>query len=317
MEAKNIITVGISPAWDLICRVNGLRWGEHKKILSQELVAAGKAFNISRALAWLGVKNIAAGLWGLDDYQQMLDSARQISDFIDIRFTKATGKTRRNLTVFDTSAHREIHLRDESKLASKQSLKQLAADLKEIVTQQSIVVFAGSLPDDGELLDDCLAVIACVRDSGAEIVFDTSGKSLRKIVHSGGICLLKPNVGELSQLLGQTIEDDPSSIVNAGRKLCKKVRMVLVSRAAKGAVVITPEYAFQGKIKGGKRKIFSTVGCGDYLLAGFLAGLTDTENIGAALAKAIKVASARAYRITEKMTWPDAESQIDVEVRSL
>ncbi|MHC4738881.1 MAG: 1-phosphofructokinase family hexose kinase [Planctomycetota bacterium] len=317
MEAKNIITVGISPAWDLICQVDGLQWGEHKKILSQELAGAGKAFNISRALAWLGVKNIAAGLWGLDDYQQMLDSAKQITDFIDIRFTKAHGRTRRNITVFDTSAHREIHLRDESKLASKQSLKQLAAELKDIVTQQSIVVFAGSLPDEGEFLDDCLAVIAGVRDSGAEIVIDTSGKPLREIVDSGGICLLKPNVGELSELLGQTIEEDTSSIVNAGRKLCKKVRMILVSRAAKGAVVITPESAFQGKIKGEDRKTLSTIGCGDYLLAGFLAGLTDTEDIGAALAKAIKVASARAYRLTETMSWPDAESQIDVEVYRL
>ncbi len=316
MEAKNIITVSICPAWDLICQVDGLQWGEHKKILSQQLVAAGKAFNISRALAWLGVKNTAAGLWGLDDYQQMLDSATQITDFIDIRFTKVPGKTRRNITVFDTSAHREIHLRDESKLASKQSLRQLAADLKEIVTEQSIVVFAGSLPA-GELLDDCLAVIASVRDSGAEIVIDTSGKPLREIVNSGGICLLKPNVEELSELLGQTIEDEPSSIVNAGRKLCKKARMILVSRAAKGALVITPESAFQGKIKGGNRKILSTVGCGDYLLAGFLAGLNDTEDIGAAFAKAIKVASARAYRITETMAWPDAESQIDVEVRRL
>jgi len=316
MEAKNIITVGICPAWDLICQVDGLRWAEHKKILSQQLVAAGKAFNISRALAWLGVKNTAAGLWGLDDYQQMLDSTGQITDFINIRFTKAHGKTRRNITVFDTSAHREIHLRDESKLASKHSLKQLAADLKEVVTEQSIVVFAGSL-SDGELLDDCLSLIAGVRDSGAEIVIDTSGKPLSEIVNSGGICLLKPNVEELSELLGQTIEDDPSSIVNAGRKLCKKVRMILVSRAAKGAIVITPESAFQGKIKSGGRKTLSTVGCGDYLLAGFLAGLTDTEDIGAALAKAIKVASARACRLTETMSWPDVESQIDVDIHRL
>jgi len=316
MEHRNIITVGISPAWDLICQVDGLRWGEHKKILSQKLVAAGKAFNISRALAWLGVKNIAAGLWGRDDYHQMLDNARPISDFIDIRFTKATGKTRRNITVFDTSAHREIHLRDESKLVSKQALKQLAADLKEIITEHSIVIFAGSL-SDGQLLDDCLSLITGVKDSGAEIVIDTSGNPLRQIVNSGGIYLLKPNVGELSELLGQTIEDNPSSIVNAARKLCKKVRMILVSRDAKGAVVITPEYAFQGKIKSGNRKILSTVGCGDYLLAGFLAGLTDTQDFGAALAKAIKVASARAYRITETMTWPDAESQIDVEIRRL
>ncbi|MHC4394288.1 MAG: 1-phosphofructokinase family hexose kinase [Planctomycetota bacterium] len=313
MKAKPIITVGICPSWDVICQVDGLAWGEHKKILSQQLVCAGKAFNISRALAWVGLKNTVAGLWGLDDYQQMLESVKDIRDFIDIRFTKAPGRTRQNITVFDTQTHREIHLRDESKLAGKKSLRQLMAELKEIVSEQSTVVFAGSLPG-GELLDDCLSIITEVRDSGAKIVIDTSGKALKEIVHSGGIWLLKPNVEELRELLDESVEDKPSSIANAGRKLCEKARMVVVSRGAEGAIVITQEAAFQGKITGDGKETISTIGCGDYLLAGFLTGLKDTNDISAALGKAIKVATARAYRLTENTSWTDIESQIDVEV---
>ncbi|MHC4644804.1 MAG: PfkB family carbohydrate kinase [Planctomycetota bacterium] len=125
-EASSIITAGICPSWDIICRVDGLQWGEHKKLESQQLLAAGKALNISRALAWLKMKSVAAGLWGQSDYQQMAESLRPISDFVDIKFTKAPGQTRRNITVFDRQAGREIHLRAESKLATRKSRGRIA-----------------------------------------------------------------------------------------------------------------------------------------------------------------------------------------------
>ena len=50
----SIVTVGISPCWDLTCKADGLDWGMHEKLSSQQKKCAGKAFNISRAMAWLG-----------------------------------------------------------------------------------------------------------------------------------------------------------------------------------------------------------------------------------------------------------------------
>ena len=50
----NIITVGLAPAWDLICQGSHLNWGEHPVLDNQQWVAAGKALNVSRALAWMG-----------------------------------------------------------------------------------------------------------------------------------------------------------------------------------------------------------------------------------------------------------------------
>ena len=56
MKKNQIITVGICPCWDITCYVDGVEWGDHKKITSQTFVPAGKALNISRALAWMGVE---------------------------------------------------------------------------------------------------------------------------------------------------------------------------------------------------------------------------------------------------------------------
>ena len=57
------------------------------------------------------------------------------------------------------------------------------------------------------------------------------------------------------------------------------------------------------------------VGCGDYLLAGFLKGLKDKSDPGFALETAIKAATARAWGWAEEMTWEDAEKSIDVSLR--
>jgi fructose-1-phosphate kinase PfkB-like protein len=59
-----IITIGLSPAWDRTIEVAGIEWGEHKIVSSQKIIPAGKALNINRSLAQMGIKSIAAGLWG-------------------------------------------------------------------------------------------------------------------------------------------------------------------------------------------------------------------------------------------------------------
>jgi len=315
MNTDSIITVGICPSWDTICKVDGIEWGQHKKMVSQSSVCAGKAFNISRALAWLEVKSTAAGLWGQADIKQMLENTKDISDLVDIKFTVVAGQTRRNVTVVDTQAKREMHLRAQSKLADSETLKQLRADLNNIVDEKSTVVFAGALPS-GQLLDECVAIITEIKQRTSNIIVDTNGQTLKKIVEKEQPLLISPNVKELSELLGEQIDDNSETIIRCTKKLCENVEMVMVSRGCKGAILITKDKAFEGKVINDKDKTTHTVGCGDYLLAGFLAGLKK-GNIREALVQGIKVATARAWGWCEKMNWPTVERKIEVDVRVL
>ena len=150
------------------------------------------------------------------------------------------------------------------------------------------------------------------RDRGAKIVVDTSGQALKQIVGLGGIWLIKPNVEELCELLGKAVEDSTLAIAAAGRKLCDKSEIVLVSRGAKGALLVTDDKALNAQCAGGKEALGGTVGCGDYLLAGFLDGFEQKRDLDFALSRAIKVAAARAWGQTESMSWPDVKSRIDV-----
>lgn len=295
---KKIITIGLCPCWDTVCRVDAIDWGEHKKVASMESYPAGKALNISRALAWMGKKNTAAGLWGKADYEQMSAELALLRNRIDIRFTAAKGTTRENITIIDKKHQREMHLRAPSELATKKSLRQLDKDLQRIVTANSVCVFSGSMPPN-EFLDDVLSIIRRCRTRGAKVVVDTSGAAYRKIVAQGNLLLIKPNVEELRELTGKKIKDTVPALVTAARKLLDKTEMVLISRGAKGAIVVSKDYVLEARCAE-KRTVVTTVACGDYLLAGFLAGLHKTGDITSALEFAVKTATARAWGLTEK-----------------
>lgn len=315
MSRNSIITIGLSPAWDITSRGRNIDWGLHQQIDEQAIVPAGKALNVSKALAWMGQRSIAAGLWGSDDHEQMLKAVKSFWPSIRIKMTTVTESTRRNITIVDSARNKEMHLRNKNRLVSASTMRKLQSDLKAIVNKGSICVFAGTMPDS-RLLDDVIRIVEFCANHGARIVLDTSGRSLIEIVNTGLVWLLKPNVEELSELLGESIKDGPVSLSKAGRKLLDKVEIVLISRGAKGGVVVTKDRAWQGGCTG-QAKVFSTVGCGDFLLAGFLNSINNSFSTDMALKTAIKVATARAWGWTEKKSWPDVQKRIKVNVERI
>jgi len=308
--SSKIVTVGLCPSWDTVCQFEGIDWGQHKLASSVSSRPAGKALNISRALAWMGEKNIAAGLWGRDDFGQMLKAMRSLGGLVKVKMTAVEGSTRRNITVVDTANDREMHLRNRSQLVSKKALRKLEADLGATVHKGSVCVFAGVMPED-EFVPDVVRIVKSCGERGAKIVLDTYGEALKQILETGAAWLIKPNVEELRELLGEQVRDTPAGLAKTGRKLLDKVEVVLISRGQKGGVVVTKEGAWRGRCVG-RRRVLSTVGCGDFLLAGFLKGLKDKSDASSALGTAIKVATARAWGWTDKMSWLDVRSKIKV-----
>jgi len=310
----SIITVGLCPTWDMMCRAAELEWGLHQQIDSCSNEPAGKALNISRALAWMGEQSVAAGLWGQEDYGRMLEAAEPLRRLVKFAFTRVEGRTRQNVTVVETKKGREMHLRSPSRLASPKVLRQLKVDLERLVGRQDVCVFAGAMPDES-LWPAVEQVVKACRQKGAKIAVDSSGSALRWILGKGRLWLIKPNVRELGELVGRPVADNVASLAGAGRKLLGQVEIVLISRAKKGAVVVARDGAWQGRCNGGVRRAASTVGCGDYLLAGFLQGLKETTEVRGAMETGIKVAAARAWGWADSVPWTDAGRKIKVQVR--
>jgi 1-phosphofructokinase len=313
--SSEIITVGLSPAWDISCRGKDLDWGQHAEIDAQVVRPAGKALNVSRALAWMGRESTAAGLWGREDHEQMLVALRRLGGSVEPRMTRLDGHTRRNITVVDTRRRREMHLRCRSELASVAALRRLQADLRRLVGAGDICVFAGAMPS-GALLDPLVALMRACRDSGGRLAVDTHGPALEAIVDAGLAWLIAPNVEELAGLLDSPIGDTPARLAAAARGLLDKVEIVLVSRGKKGAMAVTKTGVWEGRCIG-RGKVLETVGCGDYLLAGFLAGWAETGQMRASLVRGLKAATARAWGWTESETWHRAKGRIQVKTSRL
>ncbi len=299
----NIITVGISPAWDVKCSVNGLEWGDHKIIDAQDSIPAGKALNVSKSLAWMGYPSIATGLWGQEDYDEMVNQLRSMNCFIDIRFAAVRGHTRKNITIHDTNKNRQMHLRLPGSLANKGSIRRLRNQLEPLVSSGDIFVLSGSLPD-GSLMQDVVGIVHAVVARGAKVVVDTSGQGLKSLVASNSAYLIAPNLEELCELVGASIKNESHYIERAARKLLSTTENILVSRGEKGLLLVTKSGSWRGKSEPIEhREVVNTVGCGDHLVAGLISGLKEGGDLPKALENALLLASAHVFGMCDTFEW--------------
>ena len=313
---QKIITIGLSPVWDVTCRMDGIEWGQTKRIDSKITKPAGKALNVSKALAWLRVQNTAAGLWGLNDYDGLCEEMIALGEFVKANFTPVAGDTRHNYTIIDTKNKRQIHLRSESQLIANHDMQILAKDLGEIVDGESICVFSGSMPKGGFLADTVSIMQSCA-DRGAKLAVDTSGGGLEVVADAGRLWILSPNVEELCGLLAKNIKDEPAALKKAGRQLLDKTEILLISRGAEGAMVVTKDACYNGKCVSTDGHMKIAVGCGDWLLAGFMVGLAEGLDLADSLEKAVVAATAKCWGLEAEKDFSQVQEKVKVEVKKV
>jgi len=106
--------------------------------------------------------------------------------------------------------------------------------------------------------------------AGKKVVLDTSGEGFRQAV-AAGPWLVKPNVDELREFVGERL-DTTEAILKVARSLIEryKIATVVVSMGKEGAIFV----------EGGETvwavpppvEVKSTVGAGDAMVAGIVAG---------------------------------------------
>jgi fructose-1-phosphate kinase PfkB-like protein len=83
--------------------------------------------------------------------------------------------------------------------------------------------------------------------------------------------VIKPNHHELEEILGQELSDSAALEAAAFQIQREKVSRVILSLGSEGALFVSPDAAFIAKAP--PVAVVSTVGAGDSLLAGYIAGL--------------------------------------------
>lgn len=270
-----VYTITLNPALDYVMRLDCLKYDDINRASDDELHYGGKGINVSVVLNRLGVDNVAMGFVGGftgAKLEQML-----IDDGIscDFNYLK-NGYTRINVKL---KADTEIDVNASGPTINMDDICLLADKLKNI-QDGDFVVLAGSIPK-GLPSNVYEQLVESFADKKVNLVVDTSGDVLKSVLKYKPF-LIKPNHHELGELFGTTVEED-NDIEFYARKLQEMgARNVLVSRASKGAMLID-ENGVTSVIGTAKGKLVDSVGCGDSMVAGFVAGFLQKSDYNYAL----------------------------------
>lgn len=184
--------------------------------------------------------------------------------------------TRENLMVMEDSTGNHFRFGMPGTQLSQQELQKCLDLLRNLPGDVEYLVASGSLPPGAP--DDFYGEIARIaKKKGIQCVIDTSGEALIKAAESG-VCIMKPNLGELSQLAGKEKISGMEQEMIARKVIDQgKAEILLVSLGARGAMVATKE-TIEYVVPPTVRQI-STVGAGDSMVAGFVLSLSRGDKL--------------------------------------
>lgn len=270
-----IYTVTLSPSVDYIVRMSSMRFNVTNRTDSEEYYFGGKGINVSLVLAEMDLDSTAlgfiAGFTG-DALEKGVRNSHIRTDFIRLN----EGFTRINIKI---KSGGETEINGQGPDIPDEALEQLMSKL-DVIRDGDVLVLAGSIPKT--LPDDVYErMLERVKQKDIMIVVDATKTLLVNSLKCRPF-LVKPNRLELSEIFHATVDDD-ESVEKYARKLQEMgARNVIVSLGRRGAMLIDEngEKHFCGTLK---QPVLNTVGAGDSMVAGFIAGYIKTKDYGYAL----------------------------------
>lgn len=270
---SKIITITFNPAIDKSTRVEELI--PEKKLNCEVPVyePGGGGINVARAIKKLGGEATAVYLAG--GYSGIRFTELLSDEAIETIVTKTQNDTRENLVVVEVSTNKQFRFGMPG-LKVQKSEWQACLESIEDIDNVDFIVASGSLPEG--IPTDIFAKIALIaQKKNAKYIVDTTGEALIQAVEAG-VYLIKPNLGELSSLMG--IEElSIESVGTVARKLIEKGKceVMAVSMGADGAMLVTKDLMVAIKPPKVERK--STVGAGDSMVAGIVLSLSQNSSL--------------------------------------
>jgi 1-phosphofructokinase len=267
-----VATVTLNPAIDQTIEVDNFQLNSVNRAKATRLDAGGKGVNVASFLAEYGVQVAVTGLLGEENagiFERHF-AKRKIED----RFVRVPGETRVNIKITDEVNQVTTDVNVAGKAPGKYELNRLIDHVEALSEACDWVVLSGNLPP-GVPSDFYGELIQSIKKKCA-VVLDTSGDALRDGLKAGPR-VVKPNVDELSQLLGMSLKNIDEIFDVARSLLNVETQVAVVSMGEEGALFVSEGEAFQ--LVPPSVKVKSTVGAGDALVAGFVAGLAQSLSL--------------------------------------
>lgn len=259
-----IYTVTLNPSIDYVVRLDSLVTGITNRTTNEEYYFGGKGINVSCVLAELDLESTAfgfvAGFTG-EAIEKGIRNDKIITDFIKLE----KGISRINIKI---KAGEETEINCQGPHIEENELLRLLNKVDRINDGDTIVI-AGNVPNT--MPDDVYErILERIKNKKVRIVVDATKKLLLNSLKYKPF-LIKPNRQELSEIFETEVSTE-ADIEKYAKELQKLgAQNVLISLGGDGAMLIDE---FGEKHKQGvlKEKVINTVGSGDSMVAGFIAG---------------------------------------------
>lgn len=282
-----IYTVTLNPSLDYVVDVDDFELGRTNRAVSERLYAGGKGINVSFVLKNLGFESTAlgfsAGFTG-EEIKKQIQKRGITENFI----TVLNGQSRINIKL---RGQQETEINGMGPDIEKKHIQQLLKKLS-VLSPGDYLILAGSVPmkiNDTIYYD----ILKTLDKKGIKAVVDTTGDLLLNVLKYHPF-LIKPNIHELSELFSTEIKTK-EEVVQYGLKLQDMgAQNVIVSMAGDGAVFICENGEIY-KSEAPKGVVKNSVGAGDSMVAGFLAGFCETKDFAKAFKMGVCTGSASAF----------------------
>ena len=285
-----IYTVTFNPAIDYVVRLGQpLEVGTVNRAAGEDCVLGGKGINVSGVLQVLGCKSVALGFVAGETgawLERGLAAQGLYTDFIHL----AEGMTRINVKI---KAGQETELNGAGPAIPQSALEELEAKL-DLLNEDDVLILAGSIPASMPQ-NTYERLLARLQGRGVRTVVDATRDLLANVLPYHPF-LIKPNNHELGELVGRELTTD-EEITAAARTLQQRgARNVLVSMAGDGALLVD-EQGLVHRIGCPKGRVVNSVGAGDSMVAGFVAGYLQSGSYDTALRLGTACGSATAFSL--------------------
>lgn len=280
-----IYTLTLNPALDYDMYLSDdLKVGELNLAREVKYRAGGKGINVSKVLKNLGIESTAfgyvAGFVG-DFIVKDLEK-----DGINSEFVKLEGCTRINAKVNGNDI--ETELTGVSPTISEENLQKLIEKMSEL-KDGDILVLAGSIP--GTVASNIYKRLSENVKAKVEIVLDTRGNLIQENMHNN--LFIKPNIHELREMFGEKLETKEEIISKSKYFLDKGIKNVILSRGGDGALLVNKDFVLEANVP--KGELINSIGAGDSMVAGFVAGHVKGMTLEDSFKLAVASGSATAY----------------------
>lgn len=282
-----IYTITFNPALDYIVKMDDFNLGYVNRSSNEYVYAGGKGINVSIVLSNLEVRSKAlgfiAGFTG-DEIERRVREFGCDTEFIKLK----DGMSRINVKI---KADVESEINGGGPDISEEALNTLYEKLDKLVNGD-ILVLAGSIPKSMPV-DIYERIMKKLENRGVKFIVDTTGESLLKVLKYNPF-LIKPNHHELGDLFGVKLNNKEEVIDYAKKLKDMGAQNVIISMAGDGAVLInsngdiTTSNVPKGVVK-------NSVGAGDSMVAGFIAGYLNSEKVEEGFKLGVATGSASAF----------------------